>query len=404
MFPIVNRISATLSAIAVGVLILSGLATSTARADDEVPVGAPVWSGLNVTDYRGPIPKPGSLMAVKPLDASVSLPNSGAAYRIQYSTINQHNAPATSTAAVWVPKGQAPVGGWPVISWAHGTVGMNDLCTPSALPRSARDVEYLGHWLDQGYAVVASDYVGLGTPGLMAYLDGVAAAHAIVDVTIASHQMGLPLAKRWAIIGQSQGAAAALNGARYATEFSRGSGLDYRGVVATGIPANLEYLYQTAGPLVPPITLPGALNAYTAFIMAGFNDARPDMNITRVFTPKGLQRLEMGRTLCYPVLKDKLAGEDLRTWFSAPLLSIPGFSAALSKYMSTPYSGYDRPIFLGQGLKDVDVPAPSALSLYAQMKAANQPVTLHVYPDQDHSGTVLASMPDSTPWLAKILR
>lgn len=71
--------------------------------------------------------------------------------------------------------------------------------------------------------------------------------------------MDLPLAKRWAIIGQSQGAAAALNGgARYATEFSRGSGLDYRGVVATGIPANLEYLYQNLGPVVPPVNLPAA--------------------------------------------------------------------------------------------------------------------------------------------------
>ena len=119
---------------------------------------------------------------------------------------------------------------------------MNDDCTPSAFPRSERDQVYLGHWLDQGYAVVAADYVGLGTPGLMAYLNGKTAAHAIVDIVVASHQMNLPLAKRWAIIGQSQGAAAALNGARYATEFSRGSGLDYRGVVATGIPANLEYL------------------------------------------------------------------------------------------------------------------------------------------------------------------
>ena len=84
---------------------------------------------------------------------------------------------------------------------------MNDDCTPSAFPRSARDVEYLGHWLQQGYAVVAADYVGLGTPGLMAYLDGKAAAHSIVDIVVASSQAGLGLGKKWAIIGQSQGAA-----------------------------------------------------------------------------------------------------------------------------------------------------------------------------------------------------
>ncbi|MCB1293873.1 MAG: prolyl oligopeptidase family serine peptidase, partial [Gordonia sp.] len=86
------------------------------------------------------------------------------------------------------------------------------------------------------------------------------------------------------------------------------------------------------------------------------------------------------------------------------LSSLPNVRAALTEYMGTPYRGYDRPIFLGQGLLDKDVPAPSALSLYAQMKANNQPVELHVYPDKDHSGTVLASLKDSTPFVARIMR
>ena len=34
----------------------------------------------------------------------------------------------------------------------------------------------------EGYAVVASDYTGLGTPGLPAYLNGRSEAHNIVDV------------------------------------------------------------------------------------------------------------------------------------------------------------------------------------------------------------------------------
>ena len=391
--------------IAVVITTMSLVAAGTARADDDVSVGVPQWSGLDVTAYRGPVPlRAGTLIASVPLARSLNLPDAGAAYRIQFSSLDQHHRMATSTGAVFLPEGAPPRGGWPVISWAHGTVGMADQCTPSAFPRSARDQKYLGHWLQQGYAVVAADYVGLGTPGLMAYLNGVTAAHSIVDVVVAAAQMRLPLARRWAIIGQSQGAAAALNGARYATTFSRGTGLDYRGVVATGIPANLEYLYQNLGPAVPPVNLPGGLNAYTAYILAGFNETRPDLNVTSVMSPKGLARLAQGRSTCYPVLKSALAGDDVRTWFIKPLLTIPGLSSALHSYMATPYKGYDRPIFLGQGLRDVDVPAPSALSLYAQMKANNQPVTLHVYPADDHSSAVLASMPDSTPFLARILR
>lgn len=90
-------------------------------------------------------------------------------------------------------------------------------------------------------------------------------------------------------------------------------------------------------------------------------------------------------------------------FFSAPLNSVPGLPAALEAYMSTPTSGYDRPIFLGQGLQDRDVPAQSTLTLYDQLTADNQDVQLRLYPEQDHSGTVLASLPGSTPFLARIL-
>jgi hypothetical protein len=59
-----------------------------------------------------------------------------------------------------------------------------------------------------------------------------------------------------------------------------------------------------------------------------------------------------------------------------------------------------RPIYLGVGLLDRDVPPQSTLTFYDELVANNQDVTLRVYPDDDHSGTVLASLPDSTPFLA----
>lgn len=125
----------------------------------------PSWSGLNATVYAGPIGPPGTLIETVPLDPALSVRGASAAYRILYASIDQHDRPAVGTAAVFTPRTAAPQGGWPVIAWAHGTVGLGDDCTPSANARSPRDNEYLSHWLDQGYAVVAADYVGLGTPG-----------------------------------------------------------------------------------------------------------------------------------------------------------------------------------------------------------------------------------------------
>ncbi|MEZ5212343.1 alpha/beta hydrolase family protein [Gordonia sp. (in: high G+C Gram-positive bacteria)] len=368
------------------------------------PTTTPVWSGLDARDYSGPIGAPGTLLAKTRLDPSVSLSAAGSSYRILYATKNVHGQPATSTGAVFVPRTPAPKGGYPVIAWAHGTTGLGDDCTPSALPRSDRDTQYLNHWLKQGYVVVASDYAGLGTPGLMSYLNGDVAAHSVVDSVKAAHQMGLPLSRKWAIVGQSQGAGAALNAARRATELSRGSGLDYRGVVATGTPANIEHIVWQAGPGFPPVALPGGLTVYASYILAGFSDARPDLHVGSVLTPHGRAIVEKAKVTCYDGMHDVVQGERINSWFSRPLASIPGVQGALVKYMSTPYSGYDRPIFLGQGLLDTDVPAVSAGSLYAQMLAAGQPVEFHVYPGEDHSGTVLASIPDSTPFMKRIMR
>lgn len=388
-------------------LILAGLipallVPAEARADGPPPTATPIDSGLDATGYSGPIGAPGTLIAQVPLASPLTLPSAGRAYRILYASRDVHGRPAVSSGAVFLPKRAAPAGGYPVIAWAHGTTGLGDDCAPSVQPRSSRDTTYLDHWLDQGYAVVATDYVGLGTPGLMNYLSGVSQAQSVVDSVIAAHQMGLPLARKWAIVGQSQGASAALNAARRATALSAGSGLDYRGVVATGTPANIEQIVSLAPPA--PVALPAALTVYTAYIFAGFADARPDIDIAQVLGPKGRELVADARTVCDPEMTPLASGIRLDQLLSRPVSSIPGIREALTDYMGTPYSGYDRPIFLGQGLLDSDVPAPSALSLYGQMVAAGQPVELHVYPTKDHSGTVLASIPDSTPFLARIMR
>ncbi|WP_280834017.1 alpha/beta hydrolase family protein [Mycolicibacterium frederiksbergense] len=360
----------------------------------------PNWSGLDARNYDAPIPAPGTLIQTVPLDPALSVDGAAQAYRILYSTVDQHDSPAVSTAVVFVPRGDAPEGGWPTVAWAHGTVGLGDDCAPSAHPRSMRDNEYLTHWLDQGYAIVGSDYAGLGTPGLMSYLNSVATAHSVVDSVIAMHHMDLPLSPNWALVGQSQGGAAAVDSARWATEFSRGTGLNYRGVVATGTPAGVESIVKQAGPdMVLPPNLGPAANSYTGYILAGFRDARPDIDVNSVLTPAGLDAVAKAETLCKMDLDGALAGMTPTGFFRAPLATLPGAAEALDAYMGTPTSGYDRPILLGVGMLDRDVPPKLSIDFNERLAAHGQDVTLKIYPDEDHSGTVLASMPDSTPFL-----
>lgn len=380
---------------------VGGLLRGLATPDPITPIGPPNWSGLDAREYTGPALPPGTPIERVPLARELGLHDAAQAHRFLYATTNQHGA-AVSTASLFLPAGTAPEGGWPVIAWAHGTVGLCDDATPSAQPQSERQVFYLGHWLRHGYAVVATDYAGMGTPGLMSYLNGKVEAHNLIDSVQAARQLGLPLARRWALVGQSQGAGAAMNGARYATEFGAEHDLDLRGVVATGTPANIERVAQFLRPSFPPLALPPLTNVYAAYILAGICDARPDLGIDSLLSDEGRRIVDLAEGLSLYDTRDAVRGAKISTWVTAPLRSIPGIYDALHEHMGTPVTGYDRPIFLGHGLTDIDVPVASGLSLAAALALHRQPVTLKLYPT-DHFGTVYAAADDAAEFLARVM-
>ncbi|WP_227997298.1 lipase family protein [Nocardia australiensis] len=343
----------------------------------------------------------GTIESVAPLAPAATLPGSVNSTRIQYWTTTANDVPSVASAAVYFPPGEAPAGGWPVIAWAHGTVGLGDDCAYSVAGPAAiaRDWAYLGTWLEQGYAIVAADYAGLGTPGEHPYLNGMVEAHNVVDAVRAATRQYSSLAKKWAVVGQSQGGGAAVYTARYATEFG-GTELDYRGAVGTGVPAYIEDILLPLGPHMPPIKLSPHSTAYLLFILNGLRTTYPELNIESFLTDSGREWLTKARETCLEPLGDELGAQGvvIGDLFTRPLRQIPDLHGLLSRYLGLPESGYDRPVFLGQGLRDTDVVTPETLRFAAVLSANRQPVTLHTYPT-DHSGTVNASLPDSLPFV-----
>ncbi|QNG20484.1 lipase [Rhodococcus triatomae] len=342
----------------------------------------------------------GTVVDYSPLPHHLWIPGTADARQITYWSVGSDGQPALSTGAMFVPEGPAPEGGWPVIAWAHGTSGLADECAPSrigpGLPE--RDYPYLGRWLDEGYAIVATDYVGLGTPGVMPYLDGKVEAHSVVDSVKAARDIDPSLSNRWAVVGQSQGGGAAITTARYATEFG-GPDLDYRGAVGTGVPANIELTLLPLGPGVPPVALPAGITSYVFYILAGLRAAHPEIALDTYLTPTGAHYVDLAERLCVGDLQEAAKGVVIGDLFSRPLSEIPNYHGLLVDYMGVPTSGYDRPFFIGQGITDTDVPAPSALSLVAQLTANGEPVTFRMY-DADHSGTLIESQADAIPFVA----
>jgi len=87
---------------------------------------------------------PGKMIRTEPQTADTSLPLAASAFRILYSSVNglgDKKEPIAVSGSVFLPKGTAPAGGWPLIAWAHGTVGIADICAPSNKARSDRDGE-----------------------------------------------------------------------------------------------------------------------------------------------------------------------------------------------------------------------------------------------------------------------
>ncbi|WP_433682387.1 lipase family protein [Nocardia sp. CA-119907] len=348
---------------------------------------------------------PGTVVSVAPLAAVATLPGSVNSSRLVYSTTTVNDAPTVASAAVYFPPGPAPEGGWPVIAWAHGTVGLGDNCAYSIAGPSAveRDWAYLGTWLAQGYAIVAADYAGLGTPGEHPYLDGRVEAHNVVDAVKAATGQYSSLAKKWVVVGQSQGGGAAVSTARYATEFG-GPELDYRGAVGTGVPAYIEDVLQLLGPAVPPIKLNPYSTAYVLYILNGLRTAYPELDIESFLSDSGRAWLTRARDVCVTPLHHELgaSGVLIGDLFARPLALIPNVHGLLHEYLGLPESGYDKPLFLGQGLRDTDVITPETLRFAAVLVVNRQPVTVHTY-FEDHDGTVNASLRDSLPFVRGLL-
>jgi hypothetical protein len=344
---------------------------------------------------------PGTVVSAKPLRHGLWIPGTTSkAFKLTYVTTDARGRRARSTGMVFLPKGRKPRGGWPVISWAHGTSGLGDKCAPSligpALPK--RDRPYLANWMKEGYAVVASDYAGLGTKGLPAYLNGRSEAHNIVDIVKAGRAYTGKLARKWVVLGQSQGAGAAIYTARYASRYG-GRGLDYRGAVGTGTPAYIENVVVAIGPNFPQLS--AATDAYMGYIFASLRAVYPALGLDGILTPTGRKFLDLAETECGFEYEESVADADVGNWFTGPVSALPNFAQTVKRYMAMPEKGFDRPFFMGHGRTDADVPYDLTLPYVQELKANKQPLTFKSY-NSDHSGTLLASQKDTHPFVRKL--
>ena len=362
-----------------------GMSLSGATTGSVLAPGLPSFYSVPTQLPPGP---PGTLMKAEQIAAPGI---DGTVYLVMYLSETELGQPVAVTGLVMVPTTPAPAGGYPVVTWGHGTNGMAPQCAPSLQPSSA--VPLQNQLLDQGWEVTASDYQGEGTPGIMPYLAGVSAARNMIDIVRAARQLPAAHASsNYVVWGHSEGGQTAMFGLNIAASYAPELHLD--GVVAGAPPSQFEaiYAFLTGSPFQYYLFMAGA-----GFNVAYGNAIAP---LSDVITPEGQALLPILGQGCADFLAEQLNQIPLASIVPQDPFTVPNWKPLLQANdpgnFTTPSSA---PLLIIQGGADEQIPVVTTQLLEQHECSIGQDVERWIYPGQSHAGVIPVSMNDMVTWI-----
>lgn len=323
----------------------------------------------------------GSVITQSVLPDDLVLTHASGGRHFEYTTEGPAGQPATSLGTLYLPRGEAPEGGWPVMVYGHGTQGLGDrnVSWTGWVGADNTGDRYLAEWLDAGFAVAAPEYVGLGTDGVHPYLNTHSEGAAMIDIVRASRSLSDDLSTTWVTNGYSQGGHASVAAAEMAAEYA--PELNLAAVTAGGVPAGIADELSVVTPLLQ-FAQPD-LGTYLGFVLAGFRAARPDFPLDDYLTDTGRRIVTLAETANYFEMSDAVADVPIGDLVTKPL-AVGDLVPALRDHLGLPVDGYDAPVFIYQQAFDTVSPAPFTQRLVDEATANGMDVTYRV--DWDPAG------------------
>ena len=390
---------------ALSLLVLALVLVAVAPASAKVRTGP---SGVAFYTPPSPLPgkKHGDVIWARKITGAAALTSAARSYVVLYRSSGADGKPAAVSGLVSVPKGKAPKRGWPVISYDHGTTGIADQCAPSrdsagnpAHLYNAYVYPLLNRWLKAGYAVVRTDYQGLGTPGVHQYLVGTSEGRSTLDMVRAARKVQPAIGKRFAIAGHSQGGHAALWGAALAPKYT--PDLKLRGTVAFAPASHISELLS----LVSAVHTPGGgLSGEAGLVVRGVDDARPGLHVPALFTDQLAALYPQTLTKCLPQLgqADSLGGLAPADFFQGGA-DTSAFVKALDA--SDPENlTIKSPLAIEQGEKDTTVQPALTDQLVDALRGRGGKIAYATYANADHGGVVVSGADHATKYLRSHLK
>jgi dienelactone hydrolase len=373
-------------------------ATATACVIPPVdPPGGPPLGPDGDAFYVPPSPLPagqkGDVIWYRP--TTFGLSSTVKSFKILYrSTTATNQATAVSgtilvPTAAWTGPGQRPI-----VAYAVGTQGLGDGCAPSkAMPTGLLyEQGTVQQALDKGWAVVVTDYQGLGTPGDHTYIIRKAEAHAVLDALRAASRLpeaGLSANAPVGIWGYSQGGQAAAAAGEleptYAPE------LDLKGVAAGGVPADLNRVAQN---------LDGSL--FFAFLGAaaiGLDTAYGELDLDTYLNDTGRAALADARDDCLIDALLKYSFQTIDNYTDVNPLPTAAWQARINEQKLGTVAP-QAPVLLYHATLDEVIPLDQAVALRGSYCAKGVKVSWNEYLFAEHLLGIFNGAPDATTWLA----
>jgi len=342
----------------------------------------------------------GSPIYARALDGTMRLPSAAKNTLVLYRSVDDKGHPTVVSGTVSIPEGKAPPGGWPVINWTHGTTGLNEICAPSRDTDKGPEhtyIEVISHFLDDfvkhGYAVVATDYQGLGVADFHPFLQGVPNGRNALDLLRAARALEPQIGKRYAVIGHSQGGEAdlfaAAQGPTYVPEFKLVGNVAF--APGSQIAGRLDSVMTSAK---TELSLP-----YVLYVLESYAKTDPSIDLRRILTPQAIAHL--------PDLHQECMTHALTTGYWASAIAKDQFVAKpdlanFLKFGAKNEPGtlkITAPTLVVQGSSDVTVFPSTTDALTRQLCAKGNVLAYKVFPEADHEGSMVSGQATALEWV-----
>jgi pimeloyl-ACP methyl ester carboxylesterase len=372
-------------------ILVAALAAAPAAAGAKVRKG-PAGSAFYTPPKKTSAKQHGAPIWARTLTGKAALAPAAGNTLVLYRSTGSNGKPIAVSGTVTVPKGTPPAGGWPILTWAHGTTGIADSCAPSRSPSdpyTSYVYPELAKWLAAGYAVVRTDYQGLGTPGVHGYLIGKDEGRSVLDVVRAARKVVGHLSNRVIIGGHSQGGHAALWAAALAKSWT--PELKVAGTVAF---APASHIGEQAS-LIRAVTSPSGLSVIAALILRAADTAKPSLKIPSLLSAPAKALYPQTLTKC------ELALNAPTSWAGIAPSKIL-LDSASTKPIEVLLNANDpetlkipTPVMLLQGTADTTVLPPFTDQLDSALRASGGDITYKTYDGVSHGAVVGAGDADA---------